>query len=169
MIINLEQARADIVKWIIDFVEVPNSALGGWPPCPYAKKARIDNDFDVRIGSDPRLDLEEIAQQGLGGKSVVVIVYDPVLWPHDQFSKILEQANQNCLLSADIIVLEDHPDDLEIVNGICMNQGTYALALVQSLGDLDKKSKAMARQGFYNSWPEEYLQSLFKHRQDPRT
>ena len=168
MELNLQQVTADIVKWVIDFVEVPNPALGDWPPCPYARKARLDQDFSVKIGVNPETDLKEIAWQGLGGKSVVAIAYDPALWPHEQFSKILEQANIDFLLPADIIVLEDHPDDLEIVNGVCMNQGTYALALVQSLGDLDKKAKAMARQGFYNAWPEEYLTMLFQHRRDPR-
>ena len=168
MELNLQQVTADIVKWVIDFVEVPNPALGDWPPCPYARKARLDQDFSVKIGVNPETDLKEIAWQGLGGKSVVAIAYDPALWPHEQFSKILEQANIDFLLPADIIVLEDHPDDLEIVNGVCMNQGTYALALVQSLGDLDKKAKAMARQGFYNAWPEEYLTMLLQHRRDPR-
>lgn len=166
--LNLETVKHDIEQWIINFVEVPNPALGDWPPCPYARKARLDQDFSVRIGVDPATDLKEIAWQGLGGKSVVVIAYDPELWPHELFSNILEQANIDFLLPADIIVLEDHPGDPEIVNGVCMNQGTYALALVQSLGDLDKKAKAMARQGFYNAWPEEYLTILFQHRKDPR-
>jgi hypothetical protein len=49
-----------------------------------------------------------------------------------------------------------------------MNQGTYALALVQSLSDLDQKARAMAGKGFYHTWPEDYLQGLFEHRQDPR-
>ena len=48
-----------------------------------------------------------------------------------------------------------------------MNQGTYALALVQSLSDLDAKTKQIAAKGFYDSWPKEYLKLLFKHRQDP--
>jgi hypothetical protein len=66
-------------------------------------------------------------------------------------------------------VLEDHPDAPELVNGVSMNQGTYALALVQNLTDLNEKARLMARKGFYASWPEEYLQELFQHRQDPRT
>jgi hypothetical protein len=49
-----------------------------------------------------------------------------------------------------------------------MNQGTYALALVQSLSDLDQKARVMANKGFYQTWPEEYLAQLFEHRQDPR-
>jgi hypothetical protein len=64
--------------------------------------------------------------------------------------------------------MEDHPSDPEIVNGVVMNQGTYALALIQGLGDLNVKAKQMADKGFYHGWPEHYLQGLFQHRQDPR-
>ena len=49
-----------------------------------------------------------------------------------------------------------------------MNQGTYALALVQGLSDLNEKAQLVAQKGFYNTWPEEYLQVLFTHRTDPR-
>jgi hypothetical protein len=72
------------------------------------------------------------------------------------------------LVARNLLALEDHPGDPEIVNGVSMNQGTYALALVQSLSDLDKKAKAMAQKGFYNTWTEEYLKGLFFHRKDPR-
>ena len=67
-----------------------------------------------------------------------------------------------------IPTVKEAPSDAEIVNGVCMNQGTYALALVQSLTDLNAKAQQMASKGFYDSWPEEYLSTLFQHRQDPR-
>jgi hypothetical protein len=78
-------------------------------------------------------------------------------------------ANTEFLLSQNLLALEDHPDAPEIVNGISMNQGTYALALVQNLTDLNLKAQAIAGKGFYADWPEEYLQELFQHRQDPRS
>jgi hypothetical protein len=77
-------------------------------------------------------------------------------------------ANQEVLLARDLLALEDHPGDLEIVNGVSMNQGTYALAMIQSLSDLNQKARAMASKDFYTTWPEEYLTGLFEHRQDPR-
>jgi hypothetical protein len=49
-----------------------------------------------------------------------------------------------------------------------MNQGTYALALVQSLSDLNTKAQQMASKKFYDAWPEDYLSALFQHRKDPR-
>lgn len=166
--LDLETVKADIERWITNFVEVPHPALGGWPPCPYAKKARLERDFDVRVGIDPYYDLVNISKHGLNGKSVVIIAYDPAVWNYEQFSYSLNEANSKYLLRNDIIALEDHPADPEIVNGIAMNQGTYSLALVQSLSDLNVKAKHMASKGFYDTWPEEYLELLFKHREDPR-
>jgi hypothetical protein len=165
---NLEQVKQDILNWSENFLEQPHPALGNWSPCPYARRARLNNQVDIRIGTDPRSDLEQLCTQGLGTAQVVIYAYDPKTQPHESFALALEQANQDFLLAADMIVLEDHPADPEIVNGVCMNQGTYALAMCQSLSDLDVKARLMAQKGFYHTWPEQYLETLFKHRQDPR-
>ena len=166
--LNLTTVTQDIERWIVDFVEVKNPALGGWPPCPYARKARLDRDFEVRLGLAPIHDLIKISKNGLGGKSVIVIAYDRHDYTHEEFSRALEIANKEFLLPNDLLALEDHPDDIELVNGVIMNQGKYTLALVQSLSDLNTKAKLMADKGFYDTWPEEYLTALFQHRADPR-
>jgi len=166
---DLAQVKQDILSWSENFLEQPHPALGNWSPCPYARRARLNNQVDVRIGIDPTSDLEQLCAQGLGSAQVVIYAYDPAVHTREQFAQALEQANQNFLLAADLIVLEDHPADPEIVNGVCMNQGTYALAMCQSLSDLDSKARMMASKGFYHTWPEQYLETLFEHRQDPRT
>lgn len=166
--LDLERVTYDIERWIANFVEVPHPALGGWAPCPYARKARLDQDFEVRIGVNPYFDLKVVSHTGIT-KSVVIFVYESTAYTAEQFSTQLESANQEFLLSKDLLVLEDHPDLPELVNGVSMNQGTYALALVQSLSELNHKAQLMARKGFYATWPEDYLQELFQHRQDPRS
>lgn len=168
MVLNIEQVKQDIEQWMINFVEVPHPALGGWPPCPFARQARIKRSFEVYLGSDPYFDLKNRARYGMGNKEVVIYVYNPQEWTHELFAASIESANREHLLPRDILALEDHPADVENVNGVVMNQGKYAMALVQSLSDLNTKAKQMAAKGFYDSWPEDYLQALFHHRQDPR-
>jgi hypothetical protein len=73
------------------------------------------------------------------------------------------------LLANDLLVLEDHPEDVEMVNGICMNQGKYALSILQPLSDLNSRAQAMEKKGFYHAWPEPYLEQLFQNRTDPRS
>ena len=166
--LDLATVRHDIERWIETFVEVPHPALGGWAPCPYARKARLEQDYTIRVGVNPYFDLLNVARDGIGGRSVLILAYDPNEFFYSQFSSDVQAANDEALLRKDLLALEDHPGDQEIVNGICMNQGTYALALVQSLSDLNYKAKLMANNNFYKEWPEEYLQALFQHRKDPR-
>lgn len=166
--LNLETVSYDIERWIANFVEVPHPALGGWAPCPYARRARLDQDFEVRIGVNPYFDLKVVAQTGIS-KSVVIFAYESTAYTAKQFNVMINSANTEFLIGRDLLALEDHPNSAETVNGVVMNQGTYALALVQNLNDLNVKAQAIARKGFYESWPESYLQELFQHRQDPRT
>lgn len=166
--LDLDRVTYDIERWIATFVEVPHPALGGWAPCPYARKARLDRDFEVRIGINPYFDLKVVAQTGIP-KSVIIFVYESTAYSYEQFHMQLESANTEFLLSKDLLALEDHPAALESVNGVIMNQGTYALALVQSLSDLDQKAELIAGKGFYTEWPKDYLQELFCHRKDPRS
>jgi hypothetical protein len=168
MLLKLHDVKIDIEKWIEDFVEVPHPSLGGWAPCPYARKARLDRDFDVRLGLAPIHDLIQVSRKGLEGKSVIVFAYNPKDISYAELSYAIDVCNREFLLPNNLLSLEDHPDDPEVVNGVIMNNGTYALALVQSLSDLDEKAQLVARKGFYDTWPEEYLTMLFKHRRDPR-
>jgi len=165
--LDLERVTYDIERWIANFVEVPHPSLGGWAPCPYARKARLDRDFEVRLGVNPYFDLKVVAQTGIA-KSVVIFVYESTAYSYEQFHAHVESANTEFLLGQDLLALEDHPDSAEMVNGVSMNQGTYALALVQCLSDLDNKAQLMAGKGFYETWPEDYLHELFQHRKDPR-
>jgi hypothetical protein len=165
---ELEQVKQDIESWIENFVEVPHPALGGFPPCPFARQARMKRTFEVYLGADPYYDLKNRARWGMGDREVIIYAYDPEEWSHELFSASIESANTEHLLRADLLALEDHPAYVENVNGVVMNQGKYALALVQCLSDLNTKAKLMASKGFYHGWPEEYLQGLFHHRQDPR-
>lgn len=166
---QLEQAAQDIVQWIQQFLEVPHPALNGWPPCPYARSARIKGTVDIRPGTVPSADLESIAQTGLGSWELVIYVYDPQEISHQLLSQSIQEKNVTHLVPQRLLALEDHPHDVEYVNGVCMNQGTWAMAMVQSLDELNQRAAALARQGYYHNWDPEYLQGLFQHRQDPRS
>ena len=163
-----ETVTADILAWSETFVEVPHPSLGGWPPCPFARQARLNNTIQVLTGADPYFDLRNRARWGMGAYEVIVYAYDPVDWPYQRFHAAVEDANTEFLLSRDILALEDHPDSVEDVNGVVMTHGKYALVLVQSLSQLNVAAKQMGSKGFYHAWPEKYLTGLFNHRTDPR-
>ena len=166
--LDLETVTKHILDWSETFVEVPHPALGNWAPCPFARKARLAGTVRVVVGTDPYFDLRNRSRDGLGTAEVVIYAYDPAEWDYATFHSSLDQANREFLLANDLLVLEDHPADPEIVNGISLNQGTYALALLQSLSKLNTAAEQMHHKGFYESWPDQYLEQLFQHRTDPR-
>jgi len=165
---DIEQVKTDINCWIEEFLEVPNPALGGWSPCPYARRARLDNAYEVRLGQDVYWDLAPLSWKGIDPWQVVVYVYNANTVDPEKFVQAVDLANRHYMVPYNLIALLDHPALPETVNGVSMNQGTYALVLVQSLPDLDQKAAAMGCKGFYDTWPDTYLKELFQHRKDPR-
>jgi hypothetical protein len=163
---DFDQARQDIMAWITGFVEQPHPALAGWPPCPYARRARTDDLLDIRPGTEPYWDLMHVE---LGRLDVLVFVYDPSSFAATEFEHLVHGANQGFLFARDLIALPDHPDAPEIVNGVSMNQGRWAMVFVQALSKLDSHARTLADRGFYRGWPEDYLAALFQGRQDPRS
>ena len=80
--LNIDQVTQDITQWIQNFVEVPHPALGGWPPCPFARQARLNRTIQVLVGADPYFDLKNRSRWGMGAHEVIVYAYDPAEWPY---------------------------------------------------------------------------------------
>lgn len=164
---DIDQAKQDILDWITNFVEQPHPALGGWPPCPFARRARLDQRVDIRAGgADPYFDLQKHTE--MGNWQVIVLVYDAGEFEASEFNQQIDLANSGFLVPRGMIALGDHPQDPETINGVSMNQGTYAMAFVQDLNELNRHAQQLANKKFYQDWPEPYLETLFQHRQDPR-
>jgi len=162
---DFEKAQQEITQWIQDFVEKPNPLLNGWAPCPYARQARIENKISIRLGMDPYFDLCRTYRFGIRDFDVVAYVYDPQEWPLERFRSWQQAGVAN---PHGLYVLEDHPSEVENVNGVVMNQGTYAMLFVQNQTKLEEAAQQLAKKGYYTGWPEHYLQDLFKGREDPR-
>ena len=64
----IDEVKANIEEWLINFLEVPHPALGNWSPCPYARKARLANKYSVRIGTSLAQDMIDVAKEGMGAK-----------------------------------------------------------------------------------------------------
>lgn len=164
---DIVQARIDITNWITGFVEQPNVLLQGWAPCPYARAARLNKQVRIDAGLGPWLDLRQISWHGLGDHEVIIMVYDPREWPLDRFRGQWQSAQHEFLAPRGLICLEDHPADFETVNGVVMNQGDWALLLIQDLNRLQSAAAQLADRGYYDTWTAEYRSRVFAGRQDP--
>jgi hypothetical protein len=165
---DIESITQQLNHWLETFVERPHPALGGWSPCPYARQARLTGQIQILAGTDPVLDAEHAVTQGLWQREVVIFCYDHKSVSGQDFSQKIQQINKFLQPHA-MFALDDHPDNAEIVNGISFNFGACALMILQLREKLDTAAQALATKGYYQGWPEEYLDQLFHGRQDPRS
>ena len=129
-----------IRTWLDEFVTKPNPVFGNLPPCPFARKAILDNKVHF-IEMPPittystlyqficEADFEEI--------DVLCMIIEPDRLTAKETVELAHDLNQY-FMSKDVVVLEDHPDIDERVKDVRLNNGEYILFLVQSLSKLNK-------------------------------
>ena len=93
-----------LIEWMKEFVEQPNPKLGNWAPCPYARAARINNQIEIRQGTNPLVDVESINWK----REVYVFWYPTEQYTGLEFEQIAQDLN-DAYMPNDIVVLEDHP------------------------------------------------------------
>jgi hypothetical protein len=98
---------------------------------------------------------------------VIAYVYDPALVDSASFNQAIATLNTDYLHARGLFALADHPDDVEAVNGVVMNQGTWAICFLQDLTKLNSHARMLADRGYYTDWPEDYMAVLFDGRENP--
>lgn len=153
---SIEQLKADVSTWILEWVSQANSSLG-MVPCPFARNALMGGKIDwatVPDAASLESMLRLLAINGLSNE-VLIIGMDRGSISADKLSSLVRYVNTSVLMPNNIVALEDHPDDTEIVNGEAMNQGTWVLVLVQALDKINQASKILEKQGYYEHWSKE--------------
>ena len=154
----LDQSTVEsaLLKWMEEFVEVPHPGLGGWPPCPFARQARLSKNLDIRQGFDPYADCMELLYYNWA-KEVVVLWYDHV--DPESFIDDINRAN-GVLLSKDIVALEDHPNTEEIIAGVKMNFGLCPIIVLQKNSKLNIAADQLEEKGYYHTWSQSDLDKI---------
>lgn len=152
----------ELLAWMENFVEVPHPSLGGWPPCPFARQARLANQIDIRPGIDPLTDCLRM-EHDPWDKEVVIFWYDKDKFPPEAFVADVEQANKT-LLKKDLVALEDHPYIDEVISGVKMNFGPCAIIVVQKNSKLNEAADQLQTKGYYHSWTQEDLDKIVSWR-----
>ena len=158
----LDQSTVEsaLLKWMEEFVEVPHSSLGGWPPCPFARQARLSRNIDIRQGSDPFNDCVSLLEYDWS-KEVVIFWYNYI--DPESFMDSVNRANR-VLLEKDIVALEDHPDTEEIIAGVKMNFGLCPIIVLQKNSKLNQSADQLKEKGYYHSWSQEDLDKIVSWR-----
>lgn len=158
--LNYNEVNARLKDWLVNFVEVEHPSLGGWAPCPYARQARLNNKIFVVI-DDPTQISNHLDK--LDHYEVVIVCFDAVEYLAEQISKFVLHIN-SLLEEQDAIVLEDHPDLVEYINGVPMNFGYCGLLIMQRASKLKTASEQLKRAGYYDVWSEQELAEVVNWR-----
>jgi hypothetical protein len=153
---NFTQAKQDILSWVENFVEQSNPNLNGWSPCPFARRSRLENRLSILEGTELLTDITNLVSTWDDSSDVVIFVYDQRQYTVNELANYIEEFNKHLTIPKDILLLEDHPMDLEIVNKVKMNQGQYILVLCQRFSKVNLASADLKEQGYYDLWPKEY-------------
>lgn len=165
--------KQDIEEWIVQFVCVYNNELDAIP-CPFAKQAMITNkifyiefvpEYEHITNCDHLIAIcENHTYHWPEGIEVIIIGFNPTIISAEELNLVTNKVNDKFARKRGYIVLEDHPDEEENINGASMNQGKWALLFIQSEDKLNKASSLLKKQGYYNSWPKEAMDNIVNWR-----
>ena len=161
------QTKQDITAWINDFVSKPNALLNNFPPCPYARKAMLEQKVDIRTPEDVSVSyaIADTLQTWSDDLDVVMLIFDPTYYTADMFSSVVEKANET--IDKNFVLLDDHPDNLEDINGVMMNNGKYAIVFVQKTDKLAEGHEYLKQHtDYYDAWSQENLDDVVTWRKD---
>lgn len=144
---NLESVEKQLNDWILNFLAVPSSSFNNLAICPYAKQAWLTD--KVLVVED--LDANNISEL-LQTYEVIVQVFDSCeLSPEQLYDMSQTLTNEH------VVALDDHPEAEEKVDDINLNNGVYALLLIQSRKKLEQARAILEQKGYYEKWDPEYL------------
>ena len=154
---NLVQKFND---WLINFVEQPNALFNNWPICPYARQARVSNNIEVFYSEVKDFTASVIKSIALlESKEVVIILFDQNDISVNELDIYLETANKD-LMSVDYVILEDHPNREEVINGLTLNFKESGLLIIQKLSKLNEASTKLREKNYYAYWSKENLKDV---------
>ena len=158
--------HSNIETWILERLSKPSSVFAGLPPCPYAKRAWLDNqvkthylDETFSLKRSIPAEIENYTYQWPKNIEVVVLGFDPLRILPSKLSNILDNA-KTMLDKRGYTALEDHPFEREEVGGIHLNNAEYGLVLLQPTEKLAAARAWLESKDYYKSWDPEYKQDV---------
>jgi hypothetical protein len=136
--------------------------FGNLPPCPFARKAIVDNkvEFQEMIGTTDYATLyQTVFNFDWDNKDVLCMILPPNHFTATETTQMAKDLN-SYFMTRDVVILEDHPDIDENVQGVKLNNGEYILFLAQSLSKLNHFSRLLESGPYYKNWSKSYLQSV---------
>jgi len=164
-----QQIEADILKWIQEFIVVPNEFYDGkFAPCPYAQAAMLARAVDVAVwqAGDPRAFIRDKAStmRQSGKIQTRVIVFPPRIQFSLGISEFVDGLNTE--LIADDIFLNTGIAKTSISIYPGSANKPYFIVVVNSLNAVLRGAKSLLKTNYYDKWPTSHLKIVVERRAD---
>jgi len=156
------QNSMTVEEWILTLTHTQES-LSNLPICPYAKQAYLNKRyFIVDTGYDTiSLDIETFDLT-----KYQVVIFKLKDYQSYDIETLKQKTNDlnNQFNKNDIVVLDNDPRDPFFINNIKTTYDECYLWLIQSLSDLNNKSKELEKTDYYKHWTKEQLDNVVNWR-----
>lgn len=145
------------------YIQLPRTELGGFPVCPYAKQAVLQNSYEIStIGFGDIHDA--VGSVDVVKNSVTIfVVRDYDQYDIEYLSDFTVNLNAQ-YKSRDMVILDNDPRVPFSVNGVVTSFEHSYLWLIQSLSDLNKKSSDLHKTNYYSYWTQDQLDEVVNWR-----
>ncbi len=144
-----------IEDWVLNFLSKPNSAFDNLPPCPYAKKAWLDGNVEVKefiSFAEMRKDIDN------WNKEVIIYLFQETMLPRCTELQVLASKFNDEF--PDFLFLEETPELVEDVAGVIVNQGDLCMMIVQKRKELEEAREELKKTGYYDNWTDEMKERI---------
>lgn len=160
----MNSINKSVSDWILNFLSKPSITFNNLPPCPYAKKAWLDNKVTVEEIKKPvAVNLYKKMNEyavSWPGKDVVVFAFDYQTLSPEGLTQVVDHVQEEILDKHGLVALEDHPEDIEQIDDVVLNHGSLGLVLVQEKQKLTEAREWLEKKDYYKNWPDEYKQEV---------
>ena len=166
----------EIKLWSSQILEKPSSYFNDLPPCPYARKAWVDDKVAIVFKRhDSYQPLYSCISQFDETFDLVIVVdlankKDPEEF-HDYFDSLNDVIASGTFIDKDIWLMGFHPDDevSEAAEQTAIEAVTdteYSMIFVQRLSKLQEAADKLDKKGYYDSYVGEYNASEIFEKRD---
>ena len=164
--IHSQDLASNIESWILNRLSAKSEVFNGLPPCPYAKSAWLDGKVKTHflngeheIQRHISAEIENYTYHWPKGMEVVVLGFDPLSILPSKLAQILDNLKP-MLDKRGYTALEDHPFEREEVGDVWLNNGEYALVLLQPTQKLAEARAWLEGKDYYKNWEDDYKKAV---------
>ena len=148
--------KQKIEQYMIQFLEVPHEAFSGLPPCPFARKERLEKRIIYKRGTlqatqiDTEL-MEMIQALACEENPRTILYFEPQLQSSVQDVYQFAQMIVDSCVALSILAIPIHPDDDYAMNGVkTRSKSPTAFVLIQVKEQVSKAKEMLLRTAYYS-------------------